>query len=618
MQQRQKCNDAVCWTDGEIRVTLKLAKSKKPQQDEQGQQSQDEACLQIVDTHLKDLCHEHGVEIADVIVPEWRELWVRVKNFDGTPIRRDRLRQDRPVWFGEQSADQIDDGLWRFTFRNYLGKSVIRIQFADGRIVTTDPIEVVSPKTPLGLDKQDDPLFYPKFLRSLIDDLIRYLVSMPFDWGAPTEFATEERVQPPSPIFVLHVLAQNAQRICHALQTIWRNPHRRLVTEERWVLLSEASSVDADTILMMLQHPEHLRRYENRGGSLSTLAQRLKSKVSEQTFVPERVFERRVTETLDTPENRFIKRFMDIVLYWCDELQRLNYWQKAQSHQPELQTLREFVRFLRADPLFADVGELEIFPASSQVLLRRDGYRECLQVYRLLHIARAPIFDRLQDAIDNRRIDQLYEFWCFFRLAEMLAEILGNGQRPYFSTLESDESGLRHGLSAELGNGYQLFYNRTFSHGKGSGHSYSVSLRPDFSLICKKMCKERQGEGKKSQEKLLVVFDAKFRFDERDLERLKRMSETTDEAIDEEMDDAQQKGDMERLAKHADICKMHTYRDALQCRAAVVLFPGKEGDGIFYDKNEGKVILRAPTRHIIEDKRREGVGALPLVPESES
>jgi predicted component of viral defense system (DUF524 family) len=447
----------------------------------------------------------------------------------------------------------------------------------------------------LELDEQDDPLFYPKFLRALIDDLIRYLVSMPFDWGAPTEFPTEERVQPPSPIFVLHVLAQNAQRICHALQTIWRNPHRRLVTEERWVLLSEASSVDADTILMMLQHPEHLRLY--RGGSLSTLAQRLKGKV------PERVFERRVTETLDTPENRFIKRFMDIVLYWCDELQRLNYWQKAQSHQPELQTLREFVRFLRADPLFADVGKLEIFPASSQVLLRRDGYRECLQVYRLLHIARAPIFDRLQDAIDNRRIDQLYEFWCFFKLAEMLAEILGNGQRPHFSILESDEGGLRYGLSAELGNGYQLFYNRTFSHGKGSGHSYSVSLRPDFSLM-------KGGQP-------LVVFDAKFRFDERDLERLKRMSETADEAIDEEMDDAQQKGDIERLAKHADICKMHTYRDALQCRAAVVIFPGTEAvlypiDGTERDKAKKPCIL-----DIVQNECWRGVGALPLVPKRE-
>ncbi|MFA0734336.1 MAG: hypothetical protein OGMRLDGQ_000836 [Candidatus Fervidibacter sp.] len=578
MGKWQQCGNNAVWKDDDIQVEL-----------------WGEGVRVVSDDLKKEKAYQenHKVVIADVIVPEWKELLVRVKNFDGTPIRRDRLRQDRPVWFGEQSADQIDDGLWRFTFRNYLGKSVIRIQFADGRIVTTDPIEVVSPKTPLGLDKQDDLLFYPKFLRALIDDLIRYLVSMPFDWGAPTEFPTEERVQPPSPIFVLHVLAQNAQRICHALQTIWRNPHRRLVTEERWVLLSEASSVDADTILMMLQHPEHLRRYENRGGSLSTLAQRLKSKVSEQTFVPERVFERRVTETLDTPENRFIKRFMDIVLYWCDELQRLNYWQKAQSHQPDLQTLREFVRFLRADPLFADVGELEIFPASSQVLLRRDGYRECLQVYRLLHIARAPIFDRLQDAIDNRRIDQLYEFWCFFKLAEMLAEILGNGQRPYFSTLENDEGGLRHGLSAELGNGYQLFYNRTFSHGKGSGHSYSVSLRPDFSLM-------KGGQP-------LVVFDAKFRFDERDIQ--------PNQPLEEEMDDAQQEGNIERLAKHADICKMHTYRDALQCRAAVVIFPGTEAvlypiDGTERDKAKKPCIL-----DIVQNECWRGVGALPLVPE---
>jgi predicted component of viral defense system (DUF524 family) len=591
MGEWKKCDDAVCWTDGKIQVTLKLAESERQQQGGKEQQKQIELRLQTTtDICLKDLCRRHSVEIADVIVPEWRELLVRVKNFDGTPIRRDRLRQDRPVWFGEQPADQIDDGLWRFTFRNYLGKSVIRIQFADGRIVTTDPIEVISPKTPLELDERDeeDPLFYPKFLRALIDDLIRYLVSMPFDWSAPTEFPTEERVQPPSPIFVLHVLAQNAQRICHALQTIWRNPHRRLVTEERWVLLSEASSVDADTILMMLQHPEHLRRYENRGGSLSTLAQRLKSKVSEQTFVPERVFERRVTETLDTPENRFIKRFMDIVLYWCDELQRLNYWQKAQSHQPELQTLREFVRFLRADPLFADVGELEIFPASSQVLLRRDGYRECLQVYRLLHIARAPIFDRLQDAIDNRRIDQLYEFWCFFKLAEELCD----GQQPKFKgTLESDKGGLRYGLSAELGKGYQLVYNRTFKHGEGS---YSVSLRPDFSLM----------KGKQ----LCLVFDSKFRFDDDDISQLSK-------PLEEEMEKSAQKGDIERLAKHADICKMHTYRDALKCRAATILFPGTKG--VFY-RTDGTEENNPCLSDIVQNNDWEGVGALPLVPESKT
>jgi len=96
------------------------------------------------------------------------------------------------------------------------------------------------------------------------------------------------------------------------------------------------------------------------------------------------------------------------------------------------------------------------------------------------------------------------------------------------------------------------------------------------------------------------------------------MSETADEAIGEEMDDAQQKGDMERLAKHADICKMHTYRDALQCRAAVVIFPGTEAvlypiDGIERDKTKKPCIL-----DIVQNECWRGVGALPLVPESKT
>jgi predicted component of viral defense system (DUF524 family) len=108
----------------------------------------------------------------------------------------------------------------------------------------------------------------------------------------------------------------------------------------------------------------------------------------------------------------------------------------------------------------------------------------------------------------------------------------------------------------------------------------------------------------------LVVFDAKFRFDERDIQ--------PSQPLEEEMDDAQQEGNIERLAKHADICKMHTYRDALQCRAAVVIFPGTEAvlypiDGTERDKAKKPCIL-----DIVQNECWEGVGALPLVPESKA
>jgi len=100
--------------------------------------------------------------------------------------------------------------------------------------------------------------------------------------------------------------------------------------------------------------------------------------------------------------------------------------------------------------------------------------------------------------------------------------------------------------------------------------------------------------------------------------------------LEEEMDDAQQEGDIERLAKHADICKMHTYRDALKCRAAIILFPGTKG--VFYrNGTETKCLLKVDSetesvfycegkerklrlRDIAQNQCWEGVGALPLVP----
>lgn len=572
----QKCDGGIGWKDESSGIEVILSYDG-------------ESCRMLRRDYpkLQEVCEAEGIDIADAIVFEWREVWVQVKGGDV-----------KELLFGNDKTIKRHDE-WRYTFRNYLGKSRITLLVKDGREIITDPIEVVSPKT--SLDNPNSPLFYPKFLRNLVDDLIRQLVSLPFDLSAPTEFATEERIQPPALIFVLHILAQKADEIRFALQTVLRNPHRRLVTEERWVRLDEVSSVDADTVLMMLQHPEYLHPY--RGNTLTALARRLKSKV------PEKVFERRVTETLDTPENRFIKRFMDIVLFWCDELERRDqdFWQRAANYAPQLNRLRDFVRFARADPLFADVGEMAIFPASSQVLLKRDGYRECLQIYRLLHIAHAPIFDRIQDAIDNRRIDQLYEFWCFFKLAEELS----GGEKPEIKPpLQADVEGLPHGLEAHLPDGSVLVYNKTFKHGNGS---YSVPMRPDFSLFCN------------DKNKPCIVFDAKFRFEEKDLEGASpdapssnggsgEPSSESPKSIDEALETAIQKGDIERLAKHADICKMHTYRDALQCRAAVVLYPGTKS--VFF-RTDSKREDNATINQIVRGDNWYGVGAIPLVPKCE-
>ena len=528
---------------------------------------------------IQERCRELGVTIPDIIVHEWTELYVRIEGADVTQVR-----------FGRFDASP-HRGEWRFVFRNYLGKSAIQVTCSDGRRIVTDPIEVVSPKTPL--DQPSDPLFYPRLLRALLEDLVRVLTTFPFESVAPSEWPTEEFAQPPAPVFVLHVLVHHAGTVRHALQTVLRNPHRRLIVEDRWVRVHEADAVDADTIMAMVRFPEHLQRSETR-----CVSRYLRG------FVPQRVFEHRATETYDTPENRFIRHFMDTLLFWCAELQRIGLvnGRGTQDRRKTLIELQDFVRFVRTAPLFADVGKMAHFPASSQVLMKRDGYRECLQIYRLLQLARIPFFEQLQHAIDNRQIDVLYEYWCFFRLAEMLAQALGGNGPRLVGEWRSERGRLRYGIRACLPQGYEIAYNRTFRRREREADeketepsSYSIPLRPDFSLL-------RNG-------RLVAVLDAKFRFDEKVIQLYsKRNAEPPDDWVD--FMETERPHAVDRRAAFADLIKMHAYRDALRCPAAVVLYPGNQH--VFY-RTDGET-LSLQLQDFVSESLPTGVGAIPFRP----
>jgi predicted component of viral defense system (DUF524 family) len=67
---------------------------------------------------------------------------------------------------------------------------------------------------------------------------------------------------------------------------------------------------------------------------------------------------------------------------------------------------------------------------------------------------------------------------------------------------------------------------------------------------------------------------------------------------------------LEKVVKVEDVYKMHTYRDALQCRASIVVYPGDKCH--FYDvkKREREIYsLLEVTENL------EGVGFIGLRPE---
>ncbi len=486
---------------------------------------------------------------------EWTDYWLECRCVDGHPVAF------TATFGGEPAADGPTPNLKRYVYQNRVGHSHINVVVDGGSLPPLD-VEVISRK----LDKPiGDPLHYPTFYNNLRSDIHRRLASLPFVFSAPTFHCVEETSEPPTPLFLFWFLKQHGARLRSAVSAILANPHRRLTHEEDFLPISQAFEVTPRTLQAIVEHPEYLHQLTN---------------PPTHQLTPSHVLQSLLTDTFDTPENCFVKHFLSTLLATQYAIRNTQY----AIRNTDLDDPLGFLQLALRASFLEEVSEMLYFPAASPVLLKRDGYRELLQLWREFNLARQPTFFRdVQDAMDARDVATMYEYWCFFELAERLSFI-----SPFALRLSpSADEGLAWNVAAIFGDtDYRLVYNRPFARGQGS---YSLGLRPDFSLF--------RGDA------LQVVFDAKFRFDERDAEELGRR---------EEAEDAGMQGDAERLAKRADLYKMHTYRDALRCRAAVALFPATSASDRMY-LTDGAARRGFALAELVNSEV-EGVGMMGFVP----
>jgi hypothetical protein len=131
-------------------------------------------------------------------------------------------------------------------------------------------------------------------------------------------------------------------------------------------------------------------------------------------------------------------------------------------------------------------------------------------------------------------------------------------------------------------------------------------LRPDFSLV-----RERKDKNER-EESVKIVFDAKFRFDEKYVEEKLE----GDEAIDEESEKEMRRGNFERVPNLDDIFKMHTYKDALKLKAAFIVFLGDTACLFETNGERYKTGQKNKDDEDIEELPPDfkGIGYIPLVP----
>lgn len=465
--------------------------------------------------------------------------------FEGTGIRE--------IHCGAETAEQLINNLYRYTFRNQIGHSRITTEFTNGHVTTTD-VEVLSRKFPS----------IPSHLRfyiALVDDLFTRHIGLPFDIESPTYYGVDESPEPPTLLFIYHFLSSRAQALAQAIQIILSSPHRLLTTQREQIPIYRANRIEIDTIYAMLAHAEQLQRTN----ANLLIAQKLNG------YAPLQIFQDTPIETLDTPENRFVKHFLNALFVWAERLLDHPLFRDRESNA--LRYVHSLLEMAKQNPLFDNVGEMTMFPSTSTVLLKRDGYRELLQLYREFNLSRMPIWRAVQDAIDARDIAKMYEYWCLFELAQKLEQVCGKRAFKFnFGTTGEVSEGK---IVAEYADGSRLAYNRQFAQGEGA--SYAVAVRPDF------VFQDKHGQR--------LIFDAKFSFDQSgNIEE--------DEII--------------RTAKDAHILKMSGYKDQLHARAAFVIFPNDDPTNDRYDSETGEP-APASFADFVKGTWR-GVGAIGMMP----
>jgi predicted component of viral defense system (DUF524 family) len=298
--------------------------------------------------------------------------------------------------------------------------------------------------------------------------------------------------------------------------------------------------------------------------------------------VPEKVITRGKIDSVDTPENRFIKYALETFKTLCGDFKSAS---KVHSRlHKEARLLEAGLEETLNHAIFHKISRPATLPLNSPVLQRKEGYREVLRVWLMINLAARLTWEGGENVYKGgkRDVATLYVYWLFFKLVVILNELFSiDGLIPEnFIEETKDKLGLKlkQGKKLDIRGKFKsesrnlnirLSFNRTFRR-KGkypTRGSWTRPMRPDYTLT---IWPDEISEKEAEEQELIahLHFDAKYKVD-----ALSKLFGKENENLNQEKEE-QNKGTYNR----ADLLKMHSYRDAIRRTAgAYILYPGGEG-----------------------------------------
>lgn len=453
--------------------------------------------------------------------------------------------------FDESPLNLFDKYGGFLNFKSYAGKTFLDI-FDNYETIFSVPMEVRSKK--INYNKQ-----YP----AMIGDLSKYASGLIFEVNSPLYQSFElndiKRETNYEDFMLLEYLFRE-ENLPSTFEYLSRNLYSTLENTVETVPTSLAANIGPNELINMVSNPEHLYKDVNSNIRLSKKF---------RGFVPVKVDEISYVDTIDVPENRFYKNFLESIAILINNLIK-----KCENGyvMDKLLEYKEIISYYLSQRYFMDISRMDYAPLNSQVLQKREGYRDILQYFLMFEFGFKLSWNQITDEFKGyeKKLYDLYEYWCYFELINIVKDLTDS--KINFENVFSIDSNnwvisLKEGVIKEFLLNIddkdiilRLMYNKTFNKRSRDFESYSVDLRPDYTL-------EVEFNGNISR----IHFDAKYKVDF-----------TNDEKY-----------------KNQDIYKMHTYKDAIKNTiGAYVLYPGNKME-LFYEN---------------KDNMMDSVGAFPLNP----
>lgn len=418
-------------------------------------------------------------------------------------------------------------------FRSYVGQSFFDVE-VDGVTSTQIPFEVRSKK-----------MNYEEHYPAIIADLAKAASGLIFYEKSPTfkYINFQQRVNKSfyeDFMFLEYIF--RPENILSAYGYIRRDPHKILQQYVETVPTAFASAIGPSDLINIITNPSNLSQTKQTPPNWPSQM---------GNYIPKRISQKDYIETRDTPENRFVKYFLGLLHELIIEM-NLYVRSKGIGGYPagKIREFSEIIQEFTLDGWLKDVGELYSMPSNSQVLQKKEGYREILDYFLIFEFAFNFQWEEVKEDIKGyqKKLSELYEYWCYLKLTEILSK-LQNTNINYSSIFDFDpkkwsikiktgEDSSQNFIVAkdDVDVNLELRYNNAFTRSKLDEYSYSLEMKPDYSLLIKI-----------DDNPFLIHFDAKY------------------------------KCDLKTTFKNEDILKMHTYKDAIKdTLGAYVLYPGRK------------------------------------------